>query len=92
MILCSIQNKHSSPFLSLECVLSMFLNVGHFSASRSYKKVLFIKKECILFHRHFHIGRISVAKVPLWTLVQDDAEETDFRSYFPVLLFAITRP
>ena len=28
----------------------MFLNVGHFSASRSYKKVLFIKKECILFH------------------------------------------
>ena len=40
MILCSIQNKSSSPFLSLEYVLSMFLSFGHLLASRSYKKVL----------------------------------------------------
>ena len=31
------QNKSSSPFLSLGYVLRMFLNFGHFSASRSYK-------------------------------------------------------
>ena len=38
MILCSIENKSSSPFLGLRYVFTMFLNFGHFSASRSYKK------------------------------------------------------
>ena len=39
MNLCSIQNKCSSPFLSIGHALSMFLDFGHFSASRSFKKV-----------------------------------------------------
>ena len=38
MILCSIQDRSHSPFLSLEYVLGMFLNFEHFSASRSYEK------------------------------------------------------
>ena len=35
--------KNSSPFLSLGYVFNMFLHFEHFSASRSYKKVLVIK-------------------------------------------------
>ena len=44
--LCSIQEKSSLPFLSLEYVLSTFLNFGHFSASCSYKK-RFLKKKSL---------------------------------------------
>ena len=43
---CSIQNKSSSSFLSLGCVLSVVLNLGHFLASCSSKKVL-MKKDRI---------------------------------------------
>ena len=32
MILCSIQNKSSSPFLSLGYVLRVFLNLGRFQS------------------------------------------------------------
>ena len=43
MILRSIQNKSTSPFISLSSyVLSFFLNFGYFSVARSYKK------ECII--------------------------------------------
>ena len=37
MILCSIQNKSSSPFLSLGYVLSMFLNLRHFLKKKVIK-------------------------------------------------------
>ena len=51
MILCSIRNKGSSLFLSLWYVVSMFLNCGPLSASRSCKNVLTVKYQHIyLYH------------------------------------------
>ena len=49
-ILCSIQNKSSSRFLAPGYVLSMFLNLGHFSASYSYCKGS-CKKEYSCFYQ-----------------------------------------
>ena len=48
MILCSIQRKRSSPFLSLSMFLECSQFFVYFSASRSYKKkVLIREKECV---------------------------------------------
>ena len=49
IILCSIQYKSPSPFLSLGYVFIMFLNLGHFSALCSYKKnsVYIVKEEYV---------------------------------------------
>ena len=44
MILCSIQNKSSSPFLNLSMFLERFLILGNFSATCSYKKGSYKKK------------------------------------------------
>ena len=53
MILCSIQNKSYSSLFNLRYALSMFSNIGHFSAeSCSYKKDL---------------GQFSVNRVSLWS-------------------------
>ena len=48
MILSSIQCKRSSPFLCLVYVLSMFLNLGHFSSSSSYKRNFSYKNSVFL--------------------------------------------
>ena len=63
MILCSMQNKSSSPFHSLGYVLSAFLNLGHFSASynASYKKrVLYVQ-------RSSNFGRNHKKKIHFWS-------------------------
>ena len=44
MVLCSIQQKSSWPFLSLEYVVIMFLNFGNFLVSYSYKKIIIKKR------------------------------------------------
>ena len=44
MILCSIQSKSSSPFLSPGYVFSMFLNFEHFQP-RVFKKEVLIEKK-----------------------------------------------
>ena len=44
MILCSVQYKSSWPFLSLGYILSISFNLGHFSASCSYEKKMFLIK------------------------------------------------
>ena len=42
-ILCSIQDKRSSPFLSLEYVLGIFLNFGH-TGRATISSVLTVKR------------------------------------------------
>ena len=53
VILSSIQNKSSPPFLRLGYVLGMFLNFEQFSASRSYIECYYKTKiECTLLSLH----------------------------------------
>ena len=44
-----IQYKPPPPFLSLEYVLSMFINFGHFSVSHSYEKGSSAKRKVSVF-------------------------------------------
>ena len=47
MILCSIKNKRPSYFFSLEYVLSVFINFGHFSAPSLHRnRFLFKERNC----------------------------------------------
>ena len=65
VILCSIQNQSSSPFLSL-VFLNHVLKVWVFSASRSYKKKILIKKcTAILWGVYFYSVVFWVCKIDL---------------------------
>ena len=61
-VLCSIQNKNSSPFLSLRYVLSLFLNFGHFSASRPDKKMVLTKRSEVDFQGYICRTNMIVSK------------------------------